>query len=67
MDSPDMMIGKLVYTCTEEQEADMLESFLGGNKSYPAQYPASAIFQNSAGMTNWELNIYVRESQWKKL
>lgn len=59
---------QLLYTCTEEQEADMIESFLSAEKivtlrKYPGFSDMSRII---GGMTKLGINIYVRESQFNE-
>jgi hypothetical protein len=68
MDYPEYDDWKLVYTCTEEQEADMLESFLRGEQIHTLRkYPGfSDISRIVAGMTKLGINIYVRESQFEE-
>ena len=57
---------KLLYTCSEEMEADMLESFLNAeNIQTLRKYPGfSDITRIVAGKTNLGVSIYVRESQF---
>ncbi|HHV64111.1 MAG TPA: DUF2007 domain-containing protein [Peptococcaceae bacterium] len=59
---------KLVYTCTEEQEAEMIESFLREEQIHTLRtYPGfSDITRIVAGMTKLGVNIYVRESQFEE-
>lgn len=56
---------RLIYTCTDEMEADMIESFLDAEKidtfrNYPGFSDISRIV---GGMTKLGVNIYVREGQ----
>ena len=57
---------KLLYTCSQEMEADMLESFLNAEKIQTLRkYPGfSDITRIVAGRTNLGVSIYVRESQF---
>lgn len=57
---------KLVYTCTDEMEADMIESFLKGEQIQTLRkYPGfSDISRIVAGMTRLGISIYVKESRW---
>lgn len=57
---------KLLYTCTQEMEADMLESFLNAeNIKTLRKYPGfSDITRIVVGRTDLGVSIYVRESQY---
>lgn len=59
---------QLLYTCTDEQEADMIESFLHAeNIDTLKRYPGfSEITKIIGGMTKLGVEIYVRESKYKE-